>query len=185
MISLPLPLWNLGSKMCLFQWAFFINAIIFFAFPRKFCIVNVFSSLWDLQSSQEKLKTMLMQNFQNFCGLKAYAMYLISARKQLITWLLPTKCSLTCGLYFLDVTAILNFWRGKDWNRESKNKNSRQVLGQTTTMMGRKEENTPFSCLSLTLYVYSRTIKLYFFHLLKSITVTRLFRGWKILEIQW
>lgn len=46
-------------------------------------------------------------------------------------------------------------------------------------MMGKEEENTPFSCLFLiTLYVYSPTIKLYFFHLLKSITVTRLFRHW-------
>ena len=52
-------------------------------------------------------------------------------------------------------------------------------------MMAKEEENTSFSCQSLTLYLYSRTIKLYFFHLFKSITVTRLFRGWKILEIQW
>ena len=31
--------------------------------PPKFCITSVFHFSWVLQSSQEKLKTILMQNF--------------------------------------------------------------------------------------------------------------------------
>ena len=33
-----------------------------FVYPQKFCISIVFNFSWDLQSSQGKLKTMLMQN---------------------------------------------------------------------------------------------------------------------------
>ena len=32
-------------------------------FPPKFCLIFVFNFSWGLQPSQEKLKTMLMQNF--------------------------------------------------------------------------------------------------------------------------
>ena len=38
-------------------------SIMHFVYPQKFCISIVFNFSWDLQSSQEKLKTMLMQNF--------------------------------------------------------------------------------------------------------------------------
>ena len=37
--------------------------IIHFVSPPKFCISIVFNFSWDIQSSQEKLKIMLMQNF--------------------------------------------------------------------------------------------------------------------------
>ena len=45
------------------QWATFKNTKILFVCPPKFCInvVSIFS--WDSQWSQEKIKTMLMQNF--------------------------------------------------------------------------------------------------------------------------
>ena len=38
------------------------NTIILFVCPRKFCISIVSSFSWNLQWSQEKTKTMLMQN---------------------------------------------------------------------------------------------------------------------------
>ena len=38
------------------------SKILFFV-PPKFCISIVFNFSWDLQSPQEKLETMLMQNF--------------------------------------------------------------------------------------------------------------------------
>ena len=40
-------------------------------------------------------------------------MYLISAIKQLITWLLPIKCSPTCALYFLGLTEKIGRGRVK------------------------------------------------------------------------
>ena len=39
------------------------NTIILFICPPKFCINIIFIFSWDLQRSQEKLETMLMQNF--------------------------------------------------------------------------------------------------------------------------
>ena len=41
----------------------FQNYLLLFAVPPKFCISIVFNFSWDLQSPQEKLETMLMQNF--------------------------------------------------------------------------------------------------------------------------
>ena len=37
--------------------------MILFADPSNFCIIIVLNLSWDLQSPQEKLKTMLVQNF--------------------------------------------------------------------------------------------------------------------------
>ena len=37
--------------------------MILFADPSNFCIIIVLNFSWDLQSPQEKLKTMLVQNF--------------------------------------------------------------------------------------------------------------------------
>ena len=37
--------------------------MILFADPSNFCIIIVLHFSWDLQSPQEKLKTMLVQNF--------------------------------------------------------------------------------------------------------------------------
>ena len=39
------------------------NKIITFLFPQQFCITIVFGFSWDLESSEGKLKTMVMQNF--------------------------------------------------------------------------------------------------------------------------
>ena len=39
------------------------NTVILFVDPSYFCIIIVLNFYWDLQSPQEKLKTMLMQNF--------------------------------------------------------------------------------------------------------------------------
>ena len=38
-------------------------SVMHFVYPKKFCISIIFNFSLDLQSSQEKLKTMLMQNF--------------------------------------------------------------------------------------------------------------------------
>ena len=43
--------------------ATFKNTIILFTCPPKFCISIVFILSWDLQWSQERLETMLMQTF--------------------------------------------------------------------------------------------------------------------------
>ena len=40
------------------------NTIIIFVCPPKFCITIVSSFSWDLQWSQEKTKTMLIQNLR-------------------------------------------------------------------------------------------------------------------------
>ena len=46
------------------QFAIFTSPTIHFVcFPPKFCTSFVFNFSWGLQSSQEKLMTMLMQNF--------------------------------------------------------------------------------------------------------------------------
>ena len=47
----------------LIQFATLENTTIIFFFPQKFCITIVFSFSWNLESSQEKLKTIVMQNF--------------------------------------------------------------------------------------------------------------------------
>ena len=44
-------------------YATFKICIILFVFPKKFCISIVFIFSWDHCTSQEKLKTMLMQTF--------------------------------------------------------------------------------------------------------------------------
>ena len=43
----------------------FQNTIILFVVPPKLCINIVFSFSWDLQSPQEKLKTILMRNLMD------------------------------------------------------------------------------------------------------------------------
>ena len=47
----------------------FKKTIILFVVPPKFCINIVFCFSWDLQSPQEKLKTILMRNL---VGQKGY-----------------------------------------------------------------------------------------------------------------
>ena len=44
------------------EFATFTSPILRFAYPPTFCISIVFNFSWDIQSSQETFKTILMQN---------------------------------------------------------------------------------------------------------------------------
>ena len=52
------------------------NTIMLFVWPPKFCISTVSSFSWDLQWSQEKIKTMLMQNLGGHAQTKSIMVFL-------------------------------------------------------------------------------------------------------------